>query len=81
MHEKAYERVPAEGFLRDIQIVGDKKSGIPPILPIGRSTWWKGVREGRYPKPVKLGPRMTLWRAADIRRLLERISEGKPGAF
>jgi prophage regulatory protein len=31
-------------------------------LPISRSSWWAGVASGRYPKPVKLGPRITAWR-------------------
>lgn len=41
-------------------------------IPVSRSAWWAGVRSGRYPKPVKLGPRTTAWRAADIRVLIER---------
>ncbi|MEO3385253.1 AlpA family phage regulatory protein [Mesorhizobium sp. CAU 1741] len=41
-------------------------------LPISRSTWWKGVKEGRYPQPIKLGPRITAWRTADIIELVER---------
>ncbi|MCS3896256.1 putative DNA-binding transcriptional regulator AlpA [Bradyrhizobium japonicum USDA 38] len=41
-------------------------------LPIGRSTWWQGVRDGRYPKPVKLGPRITAWRVADVLKLIEQ---------
>jgi prophage regulatory protein len=41
-------------------------------LPIGRSTWWQGVRDGRYPKPVKLGPRITAWRVADLLKLIEQ---------
>lgn len=41
-------------------------------LPIGKSTWWKGVQEGRYPKPIKLGPRITAWRVADIQKLIEQ---------
>ncbi|WP_083463736.1 helix-turn-helix transcriptional regulator [Prosthecomicrobium hirschii] len=41
-------------------------------IPVGKSTWWEGVRTGRYPKPVKLGPRITAWRAEDIRALVER---------
>jgi prophage regulatory protein len=43
-------------------------------LPIGRSTWWAGVKAGRYPKPVKLGPRITAWRVEDI---LGLIKEGR----
>lgn len=40
-------------------------------LPISRSAWWDGVRKGIYPQPVKLGPRITAWRASDIERLIE----------
>ena len=40
-------------------------------IPVSRSTWWAGVKTGRYPKPVKLGPRITAWRVTDIRRLIE----------
>lgn len=40
------------------------------LLPVGKSTWWAGIKSGRYPKPVKLGPGITVWRAADIRTLM-----------
>ena len=40
------------------------------IIPIGKSTWWAGVKSGRYPQPIKLGPGITAWRSADIRALL-----------
>jgi prophage regulatory protein len=40
-------------------------------IPVGRSTWWAGVKSGRFPKPVKLGPRTTAWRVKDIRKLIE----------
>ena len=33
---------------------------------------WAGVKAGRYPKPVKLGPRITAWRVEDIRTLIEK---------
>ncbi len=40
------------------------------IFPVCRATWWNMVRDGRAPKPVKLGPRITAWRASDIRKLI-----------
>lgn len=40
-------------------------------IPVSKSTWWAGVRSGRFPKPMKLGPRTTAWRAEDIRALFE----------
>lgn len=62
--------LPAEGFLRLNQIIGNKD--IPAIIPVSRSTWLSGVREGRFPKPVKLGKRTTAWRVMDIRALIEK---------
>jgi prophage regulatory protein len=43
---------------------------IPTRVPVSKSTWWEGVRTGRFPKPVKLGPRITAWRATDIDALI-----------
>ena len=53
-------------LLRIWQIVGDRKKGIEPIIPVSRSSWWAGVRSGKYPQPVKLGDRTTVWRAEDV---------------
>ncbi|MEN8687895.1 MAG: AlpA family phage regulatory protein [Desulfuromonadales bacterium] len=43
-----------------------------PIIPDAKSTWWQDVKDGRFPKPVKLGPRTTAWRLEDIRKLIEQ---------
>ncbi len=69
--------LPDTGFLRLKQIVGDKKANPPtaPIIPVGRSTWLEGCRTGRYPKPVKLGPKTTAWRVEDIRALIAQAAE------
>jgi predicted DNA-binding transcriptional regulator AlpA len=63
------------GLLRLPQILGDRKATPPirPLVPVSRSTWWAGVKAGRYPKPVKLGPRTTAWRVRDIVDFLERV--------
>ena len=65
--------VTQTGFLRLNQIVGNPKANPPiaPIIPISKASWWAGVKEGRFPTPVKLGPRTTAWRIEDIRRLIE----------
>lgn len=71
-------QLPESGFLRLQQIVGkpatSEHSGILPLIPISRSAWWAGCRSGRYPKPVKLGPRTTAWRVEDIRALIAEIA-------
>lgn len=48
--------------------------GVLAVFPVSRSTWWAGVKDGRFPQAVKLGPRMTAWRVEDIRALLERMA-------
>ena len=45
------------------------------VYPVGETSWWKGVAEGRYPKPVKLSPRVNAWRAGKIRELLASVDE------
>jgi prophage regulatory protein len=65
-------------LLRLKQIIGDPNADppIPPIVPVSKSTWWEGVRTGRFPKPVKtLGERITSWRSEDIGELIQRKHE------
>jgi prophage regulatory protein len=71
-------QLPETGFLRLPQIIGDKTADppIPAVIPIGRSTWWEGVKSGKYPRPVKLGPKTTAWRVEDIRALIARSAHG-----
>jgi predicted DNA-binding transcriptional regulator AlpA len=64
--------LPETGFLRLSSIIGDRKSDppIPALIPVSRSTWLAGVKSGRFPKSIKLGPRITVWRVEDIRSLI-----------
>ena len=54
--------LPETGFVRLPQILS--------LIPISRSTWWAGIREGKFPKGIKLGTKTTVWRAEDIRDLI-----------
>ena len=56
---------PRTGFVRLSSILAPKGP-----LPVSKSTWWLGVKQGRYPKPMKLGPRVTVWKAEDIWSLI-----------
>jgi len=74
--------LPETGYLRLPQIVGkpatDNAPAIPAIIPVSKSTWWAGVRSGRYPQPTRsLGARITAWRAEDIRALIEAMAAEK----
>jgi prophage regulatory protein len=59
---------PETALLRLRQILGDRNANPPvaPIIPVSRSAWWAGVKTGTYPQPVKLSPRVTVWRASDV---------------
>jgi predicted DNA-binding transcriptional regulator AlpA len=65
------KKFPDIGFIRLPDIIGDKDN--PGIIPISRSSWHKGIKEGRYPKPVKLGERASAWRIEDIRKLVDEL--------
>lgn len=55
--------LPDAGYIRQSQL-------IPYIFPFSAATLWRRVKDGTFPKPVKLGPRITAWRVEDIRALL-----------
>lgn len=71
--------LPETGFVRLSHIIGNSKTNppIPAIIPVSKSTWWAGVKSGRFPKPIKLGPRITAWRVEDIRNLISGSQESK----
>jgi prophage regulatory protein len=60
-------QIPATGFVRLPQILA--------VFPISKSSWWAGMKSGKYPASVKLGGRTTAWRAEDIKQLLETVSK------
>ena len=55
-------QLPVEGYVRLPQILA--------VIPVSKSTWWAGVKAGRFPPSVKLGPRTTAWLVNDIRALI-----------
>jgi len=67
----ASDRLPANfpttGFLRLDEVL--------KVFPVAKSTWWQGIRDGRYPKGVKLSARTTAWRAEDIKRLIDSVGQ------
>ncbi len=57
---------PTTGFVRLAQILAPHGP-----IPVSKSTWWAGVKDGRFPQPQKLGPRTTVWKVEHIRALFE----------
>lgn len=61
---------PTTGFVRLSAIIAPRGP-----IPVSKSTWWAGIKDGRFPKPMKLGARVTVWRVEDVRALFE--TEGR----
>jgi predicted DNA-binding transcriptional regulator AlpA len=62
--QSVMNNIPQIGFIRLPTIL--------ELIPISKSTWWEGVKTGRFPKPVKLGARITVWNVESIRNLIEQ---------
>jgi len=55
------------GFLRLPQIL--------ELIPIGKSTLWLWVKQGKFPKPFKLGQRTTAWRVEDVNLFISSFNQ------
>ncbi len=56
--------LPESGYVRLPKVLS--------IIPVSRSTWYHGIKTGRFPKPIKLGPRIAVWRVKDVLSLIEK---------
>jgi predicted DNA-binding transcriptional regulator AlpA len=59
-------KLPETGYLRLKEVL--------KIIPVSKSTWWAGIKTGRFPKGIKLSERITAWRVEDIRELVLKLS-------
>ena len=57
------------GFLRLSQVL--------VLIPVSKSVWWEGCKTGRFPKPIKLGPRTTVWLAEEIQDYIKSFSHNQ----
>ena len=62
-------------LLRIWHIVGDRKKGIDPLIPIGRTTFLNGVKSGKYPRGFLIGERTRVWRADDIEKIIIELGQ------
>jgi prophage regulatory protein len=60
MPNRAQSELPANGYVR--------QKWIAAYLPISKSKLWRDCQAGTFPKPYKLGPRVTGWRTSDVRQ-------------
>lgn len=68
-----FDKLPQSGFIRQSQL-------IPSLIPFSPATLWRKVKDGTFPAPVKLSPRVTAWRVEDIRAWMQSFSEQKNSA-
>lgn len=61
------KNLPETGLLRVNQVLR--------FIPVSRSSWWAGVKSGRYPKPFKLSERTTVWKSQDIKLICEGLNK------
>ena len=64
MNNLVEKPAPADRLLRIDEVLA--------LTNIGKSSWWAGVKSGKFPKPIKLGERTTRWRLNDILELTRR---------
>lgn len=64
---KSTQIISASGYRRLPQVLID--------VPVGATTLWRWCRQGLFPKPVKLGARVTAWREEDVQAWLKKAGE------
>ncbi|MDR2724127.1 MAG: AlpA family phage regulatory protein [Holosporaceae bacterium] len=57
------ERIPEERFLRLPQILR--------LIPIGKSTLLEKVKKGEFPKQIKLGSKISVWKASEVQAYID----------
>ena len=64
--------LPAEGFVRMAQLVGDPNAQppIPPIVPVSRGHLLRMVKAGTFPPPIKVSKRLAMWPVGLVRQWL-----------
>lgn len=60
--------LPTTGFVRLPQVLS--------VIPLSRSAIYQAIREGRFPAPVKLGPRTAAWSVDAIREWIDKANTG-----
>lgn len=58
-------------YVRLKEIVGDRKAGVRGIVPISPAHVWALVKIGKFPKPIKLSEKCTVWKLSEILRFMD----------
>jgi prophage regulatory protein len=58
---------PSDALVRISQIIGPRG-----LIPVSRSAFYQGIRDGIYPKPVRLGKRTSAWRMSELMQVVQK---------
>lgn len=78
MAAKAFRKSQTAVALPDDDDAFVRLGDVLRVYPVGKSSWLRGVAQGRYPRPRKLSPRVSGWRVGDIRALLASVASADP---
>lgn len=56
-----FDELPGSSFVRLKQLLAMR------VVPFSAATTWRRVREGTFPRPIRISPQVTAWRVADLR--------------
>lgn len=71
VNSRPTKSLPDSGFIRLPQVLN--------TIPVSKSTWWAGIKLGKYPAGIKLSERVTAWRVEDIRALISQLASNVQG--
>lgn len=70
-------------LLRLPEVIGKRATASTPairgLIPVSRSTWWDGVKSGRFPQPIRISARCVAWRYSDIANIVEQMASQAEG--
>lgn len=71
IHQSVFDALPDSAYIRESQLVQSPKRPEHPVpLPFSAPTLWRKVRNGTFPKPIKLSERVTAWNVGAVRAWL-----------
>lgn len=65
-----FDVLPNNAFVREAELVRSNGNPMGP-LPFSTHTLWRKVKEGSFPRPHKLAPRVTAWLVKDVREWMQ----------
>lgn len=65
--------IDQSAFFQEDEIISVKKFGKVGILPVSKSTWRKGILDGKFPRPVQLGSKTNYWSGRALQQLLDDL--------